>query len=80
MRFQNSERSISGPKTAPKPAHANETMPKTDEFASHAITTPITEMIISVKRATIISAFSSSLILKSPPMIFSLAADDAARS
>ena len=48
------ERSKTGPNTAPKPAHANETKPNTDEFESQAISTPITEIAIRVTLATII--------------------------
>ena len=55
-------------------------MPNTDEFESQAIITPITEIAISVTLATIICDVSLSLILKRPPIIFSLAAEEAARS
>ena len=53
-RFQNRASSITGPNAAPKPAHAKDTIPKTEEFESHAITTPIMEITMSVTRAIII--------------------------
>ena len=50
-RFQKSEKSITGPNAAPKPAHANETTRNTELLGSHASTMPISAMPMTVARA-----------------------------
>ena len=50
-RFQKSEKSITGPNAAPKPAHANETTRNTELLGAHASTMPIRAMPMTVARA-----------------------------
>ena len=52
MRFQKREKSISGPKVAPKPAHANDVMPKIVLLASHAMNMEISVMATIEMRET----------------------------
>jgi len=61
-RFQNRAKTITGPKEAPKPAQAKETMLKIELSGSFAITTPTTAMATTVKRAASIEAFLERLI------------------
>ena len=56
-RFQNKESKTTGPKVAPNPAQANDTISNTELLGFDAITTPIIEMIITVTRATMSDAF-----------------------
>ena len=51
-RFQNRLASITGPKAAPKPAQAKDTMPKMELSGSRASITPSTATITTVQRAT----------------------------
>src|SRR5574344_2083737 len=52
VRFQNSAVSMAGAKVAPKPAHAKDTMVNTELLGSRARNTAITEMAMTVTRAT----------------------------
>ena len=58
--FQNSASSTTGPKAAPKPAHAKDTMVNT-EPSSRAQITPMTAMTMTVSRAMIMDILSESL-------------------
>ena len=51
VRFQNREKSISGPKEAPKPAQAKETMRNTELSGFQARRIPIMAMPMTVPRA-----------------------------
>ena len=52
VRFQNSAVSMAGAKVAPKPAQAKDTMVNTELLGSRARNTAITEMAMTVTRAT----------------------------
>ena len=56
-RLQKRANNTTGPNTAPKPAHAKETMPNTELFGSRAIKAAITAMANKVKRAAFIAFF-----------------------
>ena len=75
VRRQYSEVSISGPKDAPKPAHAYETTWKIEEFWSKATTMPKMNMTSSVMRATIITWRSLALRWSRPWKMFSAMAE-----
>ena len=75
VRLQYSEVSISGPKDAPRPAHAYETTWKIEEFWSNATTMPKMNMTSSVMRATIITWRSVALRCSSPRKMFSPTAE-----
>ena len=66
VRFQNREKSISGPNVAPKPAHANDTIWKITLFSSRAIIIPINVNAKSVTREIIITCLSVAFFLKIP--------------
>ena len=61
LHFQNSAKSITGPKAAPNPAQAKETMVKTELLGSQASTTLTSAIAMTVPRATSMEA--PSLIL-----------------
>ena len=58
VRFQNRENSISGPKVAPKPAQAKETMLNITLFSSMAITMAMAAITSRVMRETHITCLS----------------------
>ena len=64
--FQNRENSIIGPKVAPNPAQAKETMLKITLFSSQAITIPIRAMSSSTTRETRMTCLSVAPFLKIP--------------
>ena len=78
--FQNSDISTTGPKVAPKPAHANDTISNTELFGSLARSIAITDIIITVVLATTIDFFSVSLTPKNSCKIFCDTLDAEARS
>ena len=80
VRFQKRENSMIGPKDAPKPAHAKDTIAKTELSGSLAINTPITAMQITVIRATNIEAFSESSICNTSCNKLCETLEDAAKS
>ena len=57
-RFQNSASNTTGPNTAPKPAHAKETIAKTELSGSSAISTPMTAIKSTVTLSIIRDVFS----------------------
>ena len=63
-RFQKRARSITGPKAAPKPAQAKDTMPKTELSGSWAMKTAMMAMMTMVPRATSIFFLAESLTPK----------------
>ncbi len=79
-RFQKRAASITGPNAAPKPAHANDTIPNTELLGSQAITTPRIAITISTDLAISMDCFSERLILNTPLRKFSDILEDAARS
>ena len=79
-RFQNSASRTTGPNVAPKPAHANETMRNTELFGSRARKTAMTAMTTSVARATRSFFFSSILMWRISPKMFSETPDAAVSS
>ena len=74
MRFQNRHRSISGPKAAPKPAHANDVMPKIVELEFQAIAMATMVMSTSVMREHHMTCFSVASFLNTPRYRFWLTA------
>ena len=58
IRFQNKENSISGPKVAPKPAHAKDTILNITLFSSNAINTAITAIARSAILDIVITCLS----------------------
>ncbi len=54
-RFQNRENRTSGPKAPPKPAHAKDTIPKTELSGSLAMNTPMMAITTTVNLAMSIS-------------------------
>ena len=66
MRFQNRLSSISGPKAAPKPAQANEVMPKMVELEFQAIAMATMVMMTSVMREHHMTCFSVASFLNTP--------------
>ena len=67
VRFQNSENSISGPKAAPKPAHAKEVMLKMVELEFQAIAIAMMVITASVMREHHMICFSVASFLMMPP-------------
>ena len=80
QRFQNRPKSITGPKVAPKPAHAKETMRKTELLGSSANRKPRTATQITVTRATIMLFFSLSFMPSTSFMMLWAMPEAAARS
>ena len=70
QRFQKSAASIIGPKAAPNPAHAKDTIPNTELFWSRAIITAMTAITTSVILAIIMEAFSLKSFTKTSFTIF----------
>ncbi len=64
MRFQNRLSSISGPKAAPKPAHANDVMPKMVELEFQAIAMATMVMSTSVMREHHMTCFFGGVLLE----------------
>ena len=79
-RLQNRLNSISGPKAAPKPAHANETMRNTELLESQAMTTPTTAITRRLRRAISRRCLSLSFSPKKSPRISCDTEEEAARS
>ena len=79
-RFQNSAQRTIGPKVAPKPAHAKDTISKTELSGLDAMNTAITEIATTATLATIIVVLSLSLIPRKSFKTFCATDDDAARS
>ena len=80
QRFQYSEKRTMGPKVAPKPAHANDTMRKMELEGSRANSTPQTATPRTVTRATTMLFLSLSSAPNTPRMIFCAMALAAASS
>ena len=80
VRFQNREQITSGPKAAPKPAHANETMPNTELSGLRAIIIPRIAMPTTVRRAASMLFFSGILRWNASRSMFSDTLEAAARS
>ena len=66
MRFQKSDNNISGPKVAPNPAQAKDTIWKITLFSSNAITIPTAARTKRVIRDTIITCLSVASFLQIP--------------
>ena len=64
LRFQNRANSVTGPKDAPKPAQAKETMVNTELSGFHARTTATNAMPITVSLAARMEVLVSILIFK----------------
>ena len=79
-RFQNRANTTTGPKDAPKPAHAKDTMPNTELLGSRARKIAMMEITITVIRAMVIAVFSEIFTLKKPRSRFWDTLEDAARS
>ena len=79
-RRQNSENRTTGPKAAPKPAHAKETIWKTELDGSRARKTAMTAMPTSVRRAAIMLALPKMFRWNTPYRMFWETAEEAARS
>ena len=79
-RLQKRANNTTGPNTAPKPAHAKETMPNTELFGSRAIKAAITAMASKVKRAAFIAFFLSPVLATLSPKRSEDTAEDAAKS
>ena len=77
VRFQKREKSISGPKVAPNPAHAKDTIWKITLFSSIAITIPIRVSASSVMRETSMTCLSVAFFLQTPWKMFFANADAA---
>ena len=80
VRFQNNANSITGPKVAPNPAHAKDTIWNTLLLGLDARNMAIIEITITVALATTTFFFSESLIPNTPSNIFSVTLDEAAKS
>ena len=76
-RLQKRANNTTGPNTAPKPAHAKETMPNTELFGSRAIKAAITAMASKVKRAAFIAFFLSPVLATLSPKRSEDTAEDA---
>ena len=70
----------SGPNAAPKPAHANDTMPNTELFGSRAMITPSTAINTTVIRAISMPFFAEIFRWKVSCKMFSDTLDAAANS
>ena len=79
-RLQNSAVSTTGPNAAPKPAHAKDTIPKTELFGSLAMKAAITEIAKTETLAACIAAFSEIFTRKKPPKRLWEILEDADRS
>ena len=80
QRFQNRAARMTGPKEAPKPAQAKETIWNTEDSGSKAKIAPMMEMITRVTRATIMVALWLKLIWNTPRRMFSEMEEEAASS
>ena len=80
VRRQKMAHIMTGPKAAPKPAQAKETMPNTELLGSRAMTMPRMAMIIRVTRAMSMVVFSSTLTLNTPWKMSSEMEEEAASS
>ncbi len=76
--FQNRASITTGPKLAPKPAHANDTIWNTEDAGSRAIIIPRIAMMITVTRAASMLVFEESLSFIASWRIFSDTLEDAA--
>ncbi len=65
-RFQNKANNITGPKDAPNPAQAKDTMPNTELSGSRAIKMEIREIAMTEILAIHMEAFVDTLIRKTP--------------
>ena len=79
-RFQNSAKSTTGPKAAPKPAQAKETILKTELSGSRAKIIAIAAMTSSVERAISMDCFSVIFTLNTPHIRSLETLEDAASS
>ena len=79
-RLQKSDRSMTGPKVAPKPAHAKDTIWNTELFGSDAKMTAMIAMMRTVLLASFIAVFSLIFICRKSLIIFCEKLDEAARS
>ena len=70
VRFQNREKSMMGPNTAPKPAQAKETMVKMTLFSSMAMITPTTAISSRMIRLMVITCLSEASFLRMPLKMF----------
>ena len=70
VRFQKSENSSSGPKVAPKPAQAKDTMVKITLFSSSAMMIPMAATTRSVMREMTMTCLSVASFLKIPGRYF----------
>ena len=80
QRFQNSAKSMTGPKVAPKPAQAKETTRKMELFGFRAKKTAMMAMAMTPRRAISRFFLSSSLTPKTSSSRFCVIPDAAARS
>ena len=80
LRFQNSANSTTGPKVAPKPAQAKDTIWKTELFLSQARTTATAAISTKVTFAIIMEARLVVLMRNRPLMMFSDTLEEAAKS
>ena len=67
IRFQKSENRITGPKVAPNPAHAKETMEKMTLFSSHAMIIPTRAIKSSMILEICMTFLSSALFFFQSP-------------
>ena len=79
-RFQNREQIMRGPKLAPKPAHAKETIPNTELSGSLAMIRPNIATTITVALAAIMLALCESFKWKVSCKIFCETLEEAASS
>ena len=77
-RFQKSANNMIGPKVAPNPAQAKETMVKILLSGSAAKNIAIMEMTITEHLATITLVLSDNVTPKTPSIMFSVTLEDAA--
>ena len=80
VRFQKRAQRINGPKAAPNPAHAKDTIAKTELSGLEAMITPITEITIKVTLAIIMEAFSLKSFTNTSFTIFCDTPEAAAKS
>ena len=80
VRFQKSEKSITGPNAAPNPAHANDTMVNTELFGFHAMATATRAMDSTVSLAARMDCFVSIFTLNTSCSKFCETPDAAVRS
>ena len=66
VRFQNSENSMTGPKAAPNPAHAKDTISKIELSGFHAIKMEIIAITTTVAREIIITVLSLAFLFIKP--------------